>query len=62
MRRAPTRILAVAWLALCLSVAAMSVIMEPGVFFTGRCTMLENGSEAVEMIGDSTRSREAARV
>ena len=43
-------------------VAAMSVIMEPGVFFTGRCTMLENGSEAVEMIGDSTRSREAARV
>jgi hypothetical protein len=23
--------------------------MEPGVFFTGRCTMLESGSEAVEM-------------
>lgn len=30
-------------------VAAMSVIMEPGVFFTGRCTMLESGSEAVEL-------------
>jgi cytoskeletal protein CcmA (bactofilin family) len=30
-------------------VAAMSVVMEPGVFFTGRCTMLETGSEAVEM-------------
>jgi cytoskeletal protein CcmA (bactofilin family) len=30
-------------------VAAMSVVMEPGVFFTGRCTMLESGSEAVEM-------------
>lgn len=43
-------------------VAAMSVIMEPGVFFTGRCTMLENGSEAVEMSGEITRPREAARV
>lgn len=30
-------------------VSAMSVVMEPGVFFTGRCTMLEAGSEAVEM-------------
>lgn len=30
-------------------VAAMSVVMEPGVFFTGRCTMLESGSEAVEL-------------
>lgn len=30
-------------------VAAMSVVMEPGVFFTGRCTMLEAGTEAVEM-------------
>src|SRR5262245_52085225 len=26
-------------------VAAMSVMMEPGVHFTGRCTMLEAGSE-----------------
>ena len=30
-------------------VAALSVVMEPGVHFTGRCTMLETGSEAVEM-------------
>jgi len=43
-------------------VAAMSVVMEAGVFFTGRCTMLENGSESVEMNGEVTRSREPARV
>ena len=43
-------------------VAAMSVIMEPGVFFTGRCTMLENGSEGVEMSGEVTRPREPARI
>ena len=43
-------------------VAAMSVVMEPGVFFTGRCTMLENGSEGVEMSGEVARSREPARV
>jgi cytoskeletal protein CcmA (bactofilin family) len=38
-------------------VAAMSVIMEQGVHFTGRCTMLENGSEAVEYGVDLLRSR-----
>jgi len=43
-------------------VSAMSVVMEPGVYFTGRCTMLENGAEAVEMSGDVSRSRESARV
>ena len=43
-------------------VAAMSVTMEPGVFFTGRCTMLENGSESVEMNGEPMRTREPARV
>ena len=43
-------------------VAAMSVVMEPGVFFTGRCTMLENGSEGVELDTDMNRSREPARV
>ena len=32
-------------------VAAMSVSMEQGVHFTGRCTMLEAGSEAVEFGG-----------
>jgi cytoskeletal protein CcmA (bactofilin family) len=33
-------------------VSAMTVSMEPGVHFTGRCTMLESGSSAVEMGGD----------
>lgn len=42
-------------------VTAASVIMEPGVFFTGRCTMLETGSEAVEYVGDVGRPREYAR-
>jgi len=32
-------------------VAAMTVAMEQGVHFTGRCTMLEAGSEAVELGG-----------
>jgi cytoskeletal protein CcmA (bactofilin family) len=41
-------------------VAALSVSMEPGVFFTGRCTMLETGSEAVEMVGEP-RSRDGGR-
>lgn len=30
-------------------VAAFSVVMEQGVHFTGRCTMLEAGSEGVEL-------------
>ena len=38
-------------------VAAMSVVMEQGVFFTGRCTMLETGSEAVELGNELVRSR-----
>lgn len=42
-------------------VTAASVVMEPGVFFTGRCTMLENGSEAVEYAADMGRAREYAR-
>ena len=36
--------------------AGMTVAMEPGVHFTGRCTMLETGSEAVELTG-GTRTR-----
>lgn len=36
-------------------VAACSVIMEPGVHFTGRCTMLEVGSESVEYNADGRR-------
>jgi cytoskeletal protein CcmA (bactofilin family) len=42
-------------------VAAMSVVMEPGVYFTGRCTMLENGSESVELGMESSRMRETVR-
>ncbi len=37
-------------------VAAMTVAMEQGVHFTGRCTMLETGSEAMEN-GVGVRSR-----
>jgi cytoskeletal protein CcmA (bactofilin family) len=33
-------------------VAGTVVSMEPGVYFTGRCTMLEAGGGAVEMVGD----------
>lgn len=42
-------------------VAAFSVVMEPGVHFSGRCTMLESGSESVEMIADRGRIRETVR-
>ena len=30
-------------------ISAFSVVMEPGVHFTGRCTMLEAGSEGIEL-------------
>jgi len=42
-------------------ISALSVVMEPGVFFTGRCTMLESGSESVELGNDYSRAREPAR-
>jgi cytoskeletal protein CcmA (bactofilin family) len=42
-------------------VAAMSVVIEPGVFYTGRCTMLEHGVDAVELDTDRARPREYAR-
>jgi len=42
-------------------VTACSVIMEPGVFFSGRCTMLVNGSEGVELGPDAGRLKESAR-
>jgi len=42
-------------------VAAMSVIIEPGVFYTGRCTMLEHGVDSVELDTEPTRPREYAR-
>jgi hypothetical protein len=38
----------------------MTVSMEPGGHFSGRCTMLEAGSEAVEMVRDG-RPREMSR-
>jgi cytoskeletal protein CcmA (bactofilin family) len=40
-------------------VAALSVVMEQGVFFSGRCTMLETGSESVELGTDYSRGRDA---
>ena len=42
-------------------VTAMSVAMEPGVHFTGRCTMLENGPEAVEYGREPGHLHESAR-
>jgi cytoskeletal protein CcmA (bactofilin family) len=42
-------------------VAAVSVVMEPGVYFTGRCTMLESGSEGVQIGADYSRQREHAQ-
>jgi cytoskeletal protein CcmA (bactofilin family) len=36
---------------------AISVVIEPGAFFTGRCTMLENGPEAVQYGSEVTRVR-----
>jgi cytoskeletal protein CcmA (bactofilin family) len=33
-------------------VAALTVSMEPGVFFAGRCTMLEAGGGSVDMAGE----------
>ena len=35
---------------------AVSVVMEPGVFFMGRCTMLESGVESVQLGQDYARS------
>jgi cytoskeletal protein CcmA (bactofilin family) len=43
-------------------VAAMTVIMEPGVYFSGRCTMLDTGSESVQMGIEPGRAREHQRV
>lgn len=42
-------------------VAAMSVVMEPGVHYTGRCTMLENGGTGVDFTADTGRLREPVR-
>ncbi len=42
-------------------VAAYRVGMEPGVFFSGRCTMLETGPEGVEIGLAQGRAREHSR-
>ena len=42
-------------------ITAMSVIIEPGVFYSGRCTMLEHGVDAQEMEAERSRSREHVR-
>ena len=42
-------------------VAAASVVMEPGVYFNGRCTMLENGPDAVSVQTEMGRVRELVR-
>lgn len=39
-------------------VAAVSVVMEPGVYFNGRCTMLDTGSEAVQIGPEQGRPRD----
>ena len=36
-------------------VAAVTVGIEPGVYFTGRCTMLDSGGGSVDMAGDPRR-------
>jgi cytoskeletal protein CcmA (bactofilin family) len=38
-------------------VAAVNVVMETGVYFTGRCTMLDTGTEGVQIQTESTRNR-----
>ena len=43
-------------------VAAISIVMEPGVYFSGRCTMLDTGSESVHMDTGAGRAREHLRV
>jgi cytoskeletal protein CcmA (bactofilin family) len=43
-------------------VAAITVVMEPGVYFSGRCTMLDTGSESVHMETEADRAREPQRV
>ncbi len=38
-------------------VAAVSVVMEPGVYFSGRCTMLDTGTEGVQIGSEHARAR-----
>jgi len=38
-------------------VAAVNVVMEAGVYFTGRCTMLDTGTEGVQIQTETPRTR-----
>lgn len=42
-------------------VTAASVVIEPGVHYTGRCTMLEPGMETLGLEADRSLAREHAR-
>jgi cytoskeletal protein CcmA (bactofilin family) len=42
-------------------VTAMSVTIEPGAFYSGRCTMIEDGVKTLEMDPDRVASREPVR-
>ena len=42
-------------------ISAVGIIMEPGVFFSGRCTMLEASTEGVVLGADFQRQREQSR-
>ncbi len=42
-------------------ITAMSVIIEPGAFYSGRCTMLEHGVDPLDMEPERTASREHVR-
>lgn len=42
-------------------VTAMSVVIEPGAFYSGRCTMLEHGADPLELNSGSAASRDHAR-
>ena len=42
-------------------VTAISVTIEPGAFYSGRCTMLEHGNDPLEMDLEHSVPRESAR-
>ena len=42
-------------------IAARNLTIEPGVFYTGRCTMLEAGIDTEEVEPERSRAREYAR-
>jgi cytoskeletal protein CcmA (bactofilin family) len=42
-------------------VTAMSVVIEPGAFYSGRCTMLEHGGNPLEVDPDRAPAREHVR-